>query len=372
MTTAAIHTDELVPSGPPVRASWTSGWQTATALAGFELLLILCRSLTGRGEFNQLQIIDSIGAGRAAFGTILNPNVVTAMIWAAATVLVLFVAIRQLSRETLVAGTLVLVFVVSPLAWDSFRPGSPFATSVLVGTILFVLTRAAVEGRCSAFWLLPISAAAVLINTTHLIGVIATALYAGASMLPWLRPVSSPSRRSSAFSFAGLSIGAFLALAIVKLAFRAGAPLGAAVPTDTLSRLKQAAIALQGSLLSQTSTSETSLDYPLSSLVTIPLAWVCIAGIAAATAWYLTDRRWASMTQGLLLAAVVAAPITASILSRLSGAHYGISGMAAATLVPMFLLVSALVARNRLVNLVILAYSCALGLSLLLWSAVPA
>lgn len=372
MTTTHLTTDEPAPADPPVRTSWRSGWQVAVSLTVFELVLILLRTVTGRGAFNQEQVIQSIGAGNSAFGTLLNPNTATAMLWAGATVLILFLAIQQLAGNTLVTGTLVLVFVVSPLAWDAFRPGSPFATTVLAGTALFVVTRAAMTGRCSPLWLLPLGAVAVLLNTTHVIGVIAMALFAGISLLPWFRQFPGRTRWSAVLSAGSLMVGALAALAIVKVVFRGAAQGGAEAPADTLARLRQAGMSLQGGVLSLTSASASSPDYPLDPALAIPLGWVCIAGLAAATALYLTDRRWSAMTVALVVAAVVAAPVTASVLSRLTGIHYGVSGMATATLVPMFLLVSALVARNRMVNLVILAYSGILAVSLLLWSVVPA
>ncbi|WP_285025888.1 hypothetical protein [Plantibacter sp. ME-Dv--P-122b] len=347
---------------------------SAVAVALLWTLLIL-RAATGRAGFDPVLLVHAIGADASSPAALLNPNLVTALLWGAVTVWALVIVLHAAGATPLAVAALSAVFIVSPLAWSAFLPGSPFATAALCGLGLLVVNRATLAGTVNPSWVGVVAFAAVLLNTSNLVAVLAVLAWAALAVLPRFRP-SAPGARSRRplLTAASLAVGgaAGLAFAAVLAPPRTPDALALARPLDLPGLLVQINQGLEGGLVSLTDSGAGSAQFPFSAVMTVPLTWIGIVGTVACVIVSIDDRRWAPASIGLLAATIIAAPATALLLSRISGGFFGLSGLGVASLVPMVLVASSSIARDRIVTAVVLVYALTLGGALLVWSAVVA
>lgn len=374
MQTTSSATDPIGDTDPSdFRLRPLALWPVSAGAIALLWVLLVLRSTTGRAGFDPALLINAVGADASSLAAIVNPNLVSTLVWAAATVWALVMVLHAAGATPLAVAALSTVFIVSPLSWSAFLPGSPFATAAFCGLGLLVVTRAALSGAISWFWPTLVAFAATLLNTTNLVAVLAALAWTALAALPRFRPSGPPAHRPllSAMSLAAGGAAGFV-LAAVLAPPRTPEALALSRPLDLPGLLVQLNQGLQGSLVSLTDSGAGSAPFPFSSVMTVPLTWIGIVGTVAGVIVVINDRRRAPAAIGLLVATIIAAPATALLLSRVSGGFFGLSGLGVASLVPWILVAASAVARDRVVTAVVLVYALALGCSLLAWSAVVA
>lgn len=374
MKTTLSATGEIgLGAAPARRLRPLALWPISAAAVALMWLLLILRAATDRAAFDPALVIHAAGADTSSVAAILNPNLVTALLWSGATVWVLVVVLHAAGAPRVAVAALSAVFVVSPVAWDAFLPGSPFATGALTGLALLAVTWASLDGRLSPVWTAPVAFLATLLNTTNLIGLLAVLAGSALAVLPLFRRAGSSPVRPLLAS-ASLAVGGALGsvLAVVLAPPRTAEVLALARPLDLPGLMVQLTMTMQGGIISQTDAGTGTTHYPFSAVMTVPLVWIGMIGAVACVVVTLGDRRRSPFAIGLVVAALIAAPVVAQLLSHLSGGFYGMSGLGVVSILPLLLVAASTVARERIVSAVVLVYALVLGVSLLAWSAVVA
>lgn len=362
-----------IATGPTTPSTWSTrigSQRLPLALALVQFVVVLTRSLGRDGAYAR-ESVHYLGADAASIATLLNPSPLTAASWAACSVLVLAAMLSRRGTGTVATTALTLCLMVSPLAWEAFRPGSPFALSVLAGLAVFQSAVSTLYGRSSPLWAGASALLAVLVNTTNTIGVLAVLSAAVLALVPWFRPPAATARRVLAVLGCTL-LGATIALVSVS---RLAPPLNAATvavsrPLTLPDVAEQFRMPFEGGILGATVDFGAAPSYPFHVAITVGLWWIVTGGTLAATIIHLSDRRFNALTTGIALAAVLGGTATVVLLSRASGAGFDFDGLATASIIPMFLLVTGPVAKNQVVGLTI-AVSCAVLLcALLVWTVI--
>ncbi|MGG7509611.1 hypothetical protein [Plantibacter sp. YIM 135249] len=355
----------------PSRTPWSTRvlpYRLPIALALVSLLLVIARSLGGNGDYSR-DSVHYVGSDASSLAALLNPSLATAALWSACSIFALAWLLLRRGAGPLATAALTLCLVVSPLAWDAFRPGSPFALSILSGLALFQATMQTLGGRRSPVWVGGAVAIAVLANTSNLLGALVVLAACTLALLPWFRPPQASVLRILSVLGAAVGGGA-IALTGVRLL---APPLTGAVTTEarplTLPDIaEQIRMPFEGGIVATTADFGIAPSYPFHFALTVGLWWIVTGGAIAAAIVGLSDRRTNALSSAVVVTAVVGGTSTVVVLTALTGAGFDLDGLATASLVPMFLLATGSVARNRAVNLTITAACGALLCALLIWS----
>lgn len=298
----------------------------------------------------------------------------TGLMWLLGGLLSLYALVRSWGGSHLAVVAVGVVFITSPFSWWTYSYVSTDAPAFLFGALLLLFATRAIDSRVSRWWLLGLSAVAIAVKISNLIGVSLALLYLIIdSTLRAHRSKPGSSRRVSAFAgvramgfaAAGLVMGCvlqvvWLALTRVWAVSPDRADQGITIALTPNEFLLQFANFLPGTITS----SPISAYVP--SFVYAPLGWLTIAGVLAAGGVQRARGTRMALVLAVGIASVCAAPALAVALEYVNGAYFQLPPRYGATLLPGFLLLLALVLRNRIATATIVLYSGAL-LVLGLW-----
>ncbi|MFZ4893240.1 hypothetical protein ACL9RL_02190 [Plantibacter sp. Mn2098] len=349
-----------------IRDPW---WMLAILPVGQALLVIL-RALTGKDTVDPTTFVHYLGSDATSLGALLNPNAVTATLWAALTALALFTVIRTVSPSRVAAFALTSLWVVSPLAWEAFRPGSPYALNPLVGIAIVVVAQRCIAGALPSYWAGIMAAIAIAVNATNVIGVF---VLLGASVLALFPPFRNSAQSVfQSIRVLGMTIlGAAIALVTLSILMEPDVAQRFTTRPLTLPEIAMLfGLPFQGGILSNSASGGISLAFPFHYSITVGLWWLCAAGIITAVVVLLRERRWNAVLCAILAVALFGGPVAGLGLARLTHAYFGLTGLTVGSLVPMFLIAAAMIARQRVVNIVLISLTGALFASLVIWTVV--
>jgi hypothetical protein len=309
----------------------------------------------------------------------------TGSLWLAAAAVMLFLVFRRLRVPPLVTIALGIAFIVSPYAWWTYTYVSTDAPSVFFGGLLLLLALRYTAGDGSGWWLPAISAVAVLVKVTNILGVCLAALIL---LLTWLWELRRTSwsagwrsmrptmeRRTLALPGFGVLAVAFGVVAQLAwlgihhaLAVGPAANQGISAPLGKKELLAQTTSFLPGTLTSNVviAGSGGSSALPIPSWAVAPLSWLCIVGVVGAF-WALRMRqRRAPLVIATGIAAVLFAPMLAVVVRVTTGSYFPLPARYGAVLLVAFLLMAALQVRNRWAAWIIIGYASSLGIAMLI------
>lgn len=298
----------------------------------------------------------------------------TGLMWLLGGLLSLYVLVRSWGASHLAVVAVGAAFITSPFSWWTYSYVSTDAPAFLFGALLLLLATRAIDSRVSRWWLLGLSALAIAVKISNLIGVSLALLFLIIdSALRAHRTEPGSSRRVSVFSgvraarFAAVGLVIGCALQVVWLALtqvwavspnRADQGITIALTPDEL--LLQFANFLPGTITS----SPISAYVP--SFVYAPLGWLTITGVLVAVGVQRALGARMALVLAVGIASVCAAPALAAALEYVNGAYFQLPPRYGATLLPGFLLLLAFGLRNRIATSTVIIYSGAL-LVLGLW-----
>lgn len=294
----------------------------------------------------------------------------TGTLWAAAAIVALYALARDRGVRHGPILAVGIAFVASPFSWWTYSYVSTDAPGFALGALLLLLALRVRSCIAARWWMLGIAALAVAIKLTNLLGVaLATLLLlVDAALSARRRAEVRPPLVAALFPVGGLALG--LALQSGWLQFVAAtavsderADQGIGVPLTLAELFLQVVHFLPAGL---TASPITAYVPPFAYA---PLGWLTVAGVLAAAA---TARSIRADSTALVVATVIgalsAAPLLAVTIQVFTGGYFQLPPRYAATLLPAFLLVTALVLRQRTAIVTLTAYGVAL-LGLGLWLA---
>lgn len=285
-------------------------------------------------------------------------------IWFAFSSVMLFALFRKFKLNNIVSSALVLTFIASPFAWWTFSFISTDAPGIALSVMLLLTAESVIAGKRSGWWLVGLSALAVTIKASNLLGVGLALAYLIFEM--WsqdrsqkftfstqnLFKLSGAHRGFKTFLFACLAIGVTTVswLIYVKLS-AVGPPAddGIGEPFSVLALLSQAAILLPGTIeVASDLLPHVSPEYSLAPELGWALSWVCITGVIGA-AWFLPkDHQYSRLAKVIFVTSLVAAPLLSLIVWISAGDFFSMSPRYGASLLPAFLLSAGFLLKSRL------------------------
>ncbi|SFO04794.1 hypothetical protein [Mycetocola miduiensis] len=303
---------------------------------------------------------------------------ITGSLWLGATMILFYWLFRLWSVPRLLTLALGLTVIGSPFAWWTYTYVSTDAPSMAFGILILIAAMKLVRGQWSGWWLVAISAIAVLVKITNILGVCLAALYllitwiaewrrtdwAGVrTMRPDLASRSSlalPGFGVAALVGAGLAEGIWLVIRSLQSTGEV-AEQGVSIPLTKIELISQVANFLPGTLTSNVNIAGSdAYAYDIPSFIIAPLSWICVAGVIGAfwSMWKREDR--SNLILAVSLAAFFFAPMLAFVLYLATGSYFPLPPRYGAPILAGILLVAALSIRNRWATWIILAYSVVL------------
>ncbi|UOE44505.1 hypothetical protein [Agromyces larvae] len=316
----------------------------------------------------------------------------TGSLWLAASVLLLWLLLRQWRVSSTAALGLGLAFIASPFAWWTYTYVSTDAPSFLAGAALLFVTTRFVRGTGSLWWIPAIAVLATIFKVTNLLAVGLSALYLVIHGLitVWNRRKQRVSGAEGLAEFGGspaegpaparrlrrewlvLIVAAATSVAAILTQFvwlRIHAslrPEGAAGssggnPLGVQELLGQMANFLPGTITSNVNIAgSTGYALPIPGFAVTPLSWLTIAGVIGAF-WALrgvTPR--SPLVIAIAISSVVFAPALALALYVTTGSYFTLPPRYGASILAGFLLAAGLVIRNRWASWILVGYGVAL------------
>jgi hypothetical protein len=302
----------------------------------------------------------------------------TGSLWLAGTMILLHWLFRLWSVPKLLTLALGLAVIGSPFAWWTYTYVSTDAPSMALSILMLIAAMKLVRGQWSGWWLVGLSALAVLIKITNILGVCLAALFL---LVTWIsewrrthwsgirtkRPdephkhsLALPGFGVAALAAAGLAEGIWLVIRSLQ-ATGDVAEQGVSVALTKVELISQVANFLPGTLTSNVNiTGTSSYAYAIPSFLVAPLSWICIAGVIGAF-WSMRkgDKR-NSLILSVALASFFFAPMLAFVLYLATGNYFPLPPRYGASILAGILLLAAISIRNRWATWIILLYSVAL------------
>jgi hypothetical protein len=296
----------------------------------------------------------------------------TGPLWLVGTLIAFWALMRAWRVDRFAILGLGLAFVGSPLAYWSYSYVSTDAPAFLVGAILLYLSTRYLRGETSGRWIVAVAGIAALFKITNLLGIgmIALVLIFAAVMRA----------RASDLSFRGApvrAIGVAALALIVGIAVQAGWLLVTRLTAVSTEIANQASVAqpltiqellgqvvnfLPGTLASNVPVAGgTGFVLPFPGWATVPLSWICIAGVVGALLRMATLRGDRSaVILGVGVAAALAGPALALAMQIFLSSYFPLPPRYGASLLPGFLLLAGMLLRNRVISFAIGGYGVAL------------
>jgi hypothetical protein len=302
----------------------------------------------------------------------------TGALWLGLASLLLYALLRQWRIPRPVILGLGLAMIASPFAWWTYTYVSTDAPCLAFGLLLLLTATKVGRGQWSGWWLVLFSVVAVVFKVTNVLGVILAGLYL---LVLWLiemkktqwagrttRRPGMPHRFSLVLPLVAIgavvtSVAAQVAWLAIRRAAAVGLPAdqGVSGPLNAQDVLAQVVNFLPGTITANVNLAGSSnLAYAMPYSVFVPLGWICVAGVFGA----LWSLRWHSEQTPLVLAvttgALFFAPLLAVMLLVTTGSYFPLPPRYGAVLLGSFLLLAGLTIRNRIAVWILLLYTVAL------------
>lgn len=292
------------------------------------------------------------------------------------TVVLLHQLMKDFGINRLAIVAIILGFIVSPYSWWTYTYLSTDAPAVLVTTVLLLLVRKYIRNELSAWWIFFASAVAIAIKSTNLFAIGLAVLYLVMNFLftsfrdrPWLRASEWKVGIRGHGPLAAIIISGFsiLFVFIFQLAWNAFIRLNAVGPSadqgigrpltfDDL--VLQATSYLQSTITSNVNLGPDSpLAYPIPVEVSLPLTWLCIAGVLGALFVSRVKDAQTPFVITTVIMTVLSAPFLAVIIYSSTGTYYDIPPRYGGVLLPAFFICAGFIAKNKFVTWIFLGYA---------------
>lgn len=292
------------------------------------------------------------------------------------TVVLLHQLLKDFGIQRLAIVAIILGFIVSPYSWWTYTYLSTDAPAVLVTVVLLLLTRKYLRDEISAWWIFLASAIAIAVKSTNLLAIGLTVCYLFMHFCffefpkrPWVKASAWRDALSGRGSLAGLvvSVCSVLFAGIFQIAWNAFVALNAVGPTadqgigraltfDDL--VLQATSFLQSTITSNVNLGPDSpLAYPIPVEVSLPLTWLCIAGVIGAVFVARKNESNTSFVVTTVVMTVIAAPFLAILIYKSTGTYYDIPPRYGGVLLPAFFICAGFIAKNKFVTWIFLGYA---------------
>lgn len=302
-------------------------------------------------------------------------RLVVAMIFVV-TVILLHQLMKDFGINRLAIVAIILGFIVSPYSWWTYTYLSTDAPAVLVTVVLLILARKYLRNEISAWWIFLASAVAITIKSTNLLAIGLTALYliltfcfTSLTSKPWLRVAEwkSAFRGSGVLSGIVVSSASILFALVFQLAWNIFVSINAVGPSadqgigrsltfDDL--VLQATSFLQSTITSNVNLGPDSpLAYPIPVEVSLPLTWLCIAGVLGALFLSRKAEAHTPFVITTVIMTVLSAPFLAILIYKSTGTYYDIPPRYGGVLLPAFFICAGFIAKQKFVTWIFLGYA---------------
>jgi hypothetical protein len=308
----------------------------------------------------------------------------TGTLWLAVTMVMLWLVFRRFAIHPVAVIGLGLAFIVSPFSWWTYTFVSTDAPSAFFGALLLLLTLRFLSGRASGWWIVGVSALAMLVKVTNILGVCLVALLLLLTWLWELRQTTwadgwrSPRPGSARWSLAlpGFGVLAVAAAVVAQLgwlglhralAVGPAAQQGISGPLGVKALLEQTVSFLPGTLTSNVivAGSGGSSALPMYGWALAPLTWLCVVGVLGAFFSLRMKSRLAPLVVSVAISSVLFAPMLAIVVKITTGSYFPLPARYGAVLLVAFLLMVGILLKNRWAPWVILGYSAVMGVAMI-------
>jgi hypothetical protein len=296
----------------------------------------------------------------------------------------LWLVFRRFAIHPVAVIGLGLAFIVSPFSWWTYTFVSTDAPSAFFGALLLLLTLRFLSGRASGWWIVGVSALAMLVKVTNILGVCLVALLLLLTWLWELRQTTwadgwrSPRPGSARWSLAlpGFGVLAVAAAVVAQLgwlglhralAVGPAAQQGISGPLGVKALLEQTVSFLPGTLTSNVivAGSGGSSALPMYGWALAPLTWLCVVGVLGAFFSLRMKSRLAPLVVSVAISSVLFAPMLAIVVKITTGSYFPLPARYGAVLLVAFLLMVGILLKNRWAPWVILGYSAVMGVAMI-------
>lgn len=310
----------------------------------------------------------------------------TGSLWLAATVLVLYLIFRRFNIHPVATIGIGTALIVSPFSWWTYTFVSTDAPSAFFGGLLLLLALRYIAGRGSGWWIVGVSALAVLVKVTNILGVCLAALVL---LLTWLWELKRtrwsdgwrslrPDGERRSLGLPAFAVYSVVAAVVAQLSWLGlhrmlavgpAANQGVSNTFGVQALLEQTVNFLPGTLTSTVvvagANGSTSSALPMYWWALVPLTWLCTVGVLGSFFALRMRSRLAPLIVSIAIASVAFSPMLAVVIKVTTGSYFTLPGRYGAVLLVAFLLTVGLLVRNRWAAWVILGYSALLGVGMI-------
>lgn len=323
------------------------------------------------------KLIEAAGVGNPLFAARL-----TGTLWLALSMVTLYALLRRFEIANLLCLGLGLTFIGSPVANWTYSYLTPAATALAFGAGLLLLAKLAVDGALRAWWLLPVSAVAVIFAQINLLGVFAATAYVLAdhllrqprggrarTLLPralWRDPDRTPLVAIAATVTALVTLGAW---DVVRIVTAVGpSPMPANPDSLGINALGGQAIGVIAGTLNYNVSVRAAADlaFPMPAYLGRALVWIAVFGVLGSLLTRPDGPRLTINTArfSVALVSVIGLPLLTIWLWATNRYLALPSTQAGLAVIPGVLLMFALLFNNRrIISLLTVLY----GLVLIAW-----
>jgi len=281
----------------------------------------------------------------------------TGIFWLAGGLIVFYKLLSLLKVKKIVTLGLGLAIIAAPSTFWANTYISTDAPGFLVGAALLLAGVSAIKGRSSPWWLVPIGVVGILLKVTTVLGLGLAALVILLFLVFARKEISGNEKRrllvatSVAIAAAGVAQVIWL-LIRAHISLGVGADQGTAAPFLWRDVVHMLSLFLDPGVFGLTY--GPALRLP--SVIGEPLVLLTIAGVVGFACMKLSSAFEKSLAISILVSATVFAPILAVGMYFLLGDVFPVLGRYAISLLPGFLLVTALIIKNRAAEWAVLLY----------------
>ncbi len=300
---------------------------------------------------------------------------ISSAVWHSASIIALVALLRYWRVPAGPTVAVSLLAIGSPYAYWTYSYVSTDAPSFLFGAALLLVASRLIRGEVGFLLLVVLSVLATLFKVTNLYAVGLAALVVLIHFLFSLkRRIPSEARWWRDPVLLRPLVGGMLASALALAAqalwlmwnrstavSELGAEQGISIPLTSNEVLGQLANFLPGTIVSNVAIAgSTGYALPLPNFVTIPLSWMCVAGVVAALFLMKRDDETKPVIVAVAIASVTFAPALAIAFESLMGSYFPLPPRYGAPILPGILLLAASIMRNRVGPSLVIPYGAAL------------
>lgn len=307
----------------------------------------------------------------------------TSPLWLAGGLIAFVALLRQWRVHPIAQLALGLAFIGSPFSYWTYTYVSTDAPAFMFGALLLYLVTRFTRGSPVGLWLVILSVAATLIKTTNILGVglVVITLLIGLGVRKRKFGESSLEGQPSLVSTLGfaavITLATFGSLAFwmylnsVTAASHLRAEQGVSRVLNLDELLAQVTNFLPGTIVSNVNIAgSTGYALPIPGYATVPLSWLCVAGVIGALFLLTQDSKKVSMVLSVVIAAALFAPTLALALQVVTGNYFTLPPRYGASLLPGFLLLAGTIMKNRWASGLVAVYGGVMCIALVIAGAI--